>query len=109
VFFAQVNITELETLRREVAALKVRLTETTAKDLSLVTLVQNPGTMKLEEAARVFMESAPEIRGRVVSWTDFKNGRPENTRRSPSREREKFPHSRKFQTGSAQTDISSPK
>jgi hypothetical protein len=34
-------MTEVETLRREVAALKTRLTEATAKDLSLVNLVQN--------------------------------------------------------------------
>jgi hypothetical protein len=29
-------------------------------------------TMKLEDAARVFVEAAPEIRGREVSWADFK-------------------------------------
>jgi hypothetical protein len=29
-------------------------------------------TMKLEDAARVFVEAAPEIRGREMSWTDFK-------------------------------------
>jgi hypothetical protein len=41
VFFVQVNKTELETLRQEIAALKARLTKTMTKDLSLVTLVQN--------------------------------------------------------------------
>jgi hypothetical protein len=30
-------------------------------------------TMKLEEAARVFADSAPEISGGEVSWADFKN------------------------------------
>jgi hypothetical protein len=29
--------------------------------------------MKLEDAARVFVEAEPEIRGREVSWTEFKN------------------------------------
>jgi hypothetical protein len=28
--------------------------------------------MKLEDAARVYVEAAPEIRGREVSWADFK-------------------------------------
>jgi hypothetical protein len=31
-------------------------------------------TMKLEDAARVFVEVAPEIRGREVSWAEFKKG-----------------------------------
>jgi hypothetical protein len=29
-------------------------------------------TMKLEDAARVFVEAAPEICGREVSWADSK-------------------------------------
>ena len=34
-------MTEIENLREEIAALKLRLTETTTKDLSLVTLIKN--------------------------------------------------------------------
>jgi hypothetical protein len=29
-------------------------------------------TMKMEDAARIFVEAAPEFRGREVSWADFK-------------------------------------
>jgi hypothetical protein len=29
-------------------------------------------TMKLEDTARLFVEAAPEIRGREVSWTELK-------------------------------------
>ena len=34
-------MTKIENLRKEIAALKLRLTETTTKDLSLVTLIKN--------------------------------------------------------------------
>jgi hypothetical protein len=37
----QINMTEIENLREEIAALKLRLIETTTKDLSLVTLIKN--------------------------------------------------------------------
>jgi hypothetical protein len=127
-------MTELEILRQEIAAFKAKLTETTTKDLSLVTLVQNWTGMSascglqkffnsvdttvdlgnLDEKAR--LEDAIKIAVTVqqAGARDHKgdafivNGRPGNICRSRIRERKKIPHRRKYSTGSAQTDISSP-
>jgi hypothetical protein len=159
---------QFDDLRRQIETLESRLQATTAKDLSLVSLVPtwsgspkagplqafltsvettvevgswtDPdkvriASLKLTETARAFYDVTPELHDRALKRSEFKsllqqryrdppstlqdaikievtveqaeardhksdafivNGRPENTRRSRSREREKFPHRRKF-------------
>ncbi len=69
VWLVQVNMTDIETLRKELAELKLKLTETTTKDLSLVTLIKNWSGTSATGSLQEFLNSV-DTTADLGSWSE---------------------------------------